>query len=118
MISTFKYDFTVKHVAGKKNLIADYLSRNPLWEDDEDAAIGPTVTNDFGQEVTIGQHVHMAGLHQYAERIYNDPLLEDLRDAGVLDTSYLAVIDALRKGMTKEAVLSTTENPCREYSNV
>merc|ERR1711905_38413 len=88
VISTFKYNFTLEHVAGKHNVIADYLSRHPLWEEKEDEAIGPTVTNEFGQEVTIGQHVHLAALHQQAERIYDDPLLQDLRDSEGLDTSY------------------------------
>ena len=60
----------------------------------------------------------MAGLHGYAQRIYDDPLLEDLRDAGVLDPSYSSVIHALRTGVTKEMVLKTTENPCREYAGV
>ena len=74
VISTYRYNFDVQYVPGKKNLIADYLSRNPLWEEDTDN-VGPTIINDFGHTVSIEAHVHSAGLHNYAERIYCDPML-------------------------------------------
>jgi len=114
VISTFQYDFDLEHIAGKRNVIADYLSRNPLWDEKENET-GPQVQDEFGKLVAIGQQVHVAGLHRSAQRIYDDPLLEDLRDAGCLDKSYSSVIHALRTGVTKEMVLKTTENPCRAY---
>ena len=42
VVSTYRYNFTVEYVAGKDNELADYLSRNPMW-DKESEKHGPWI---------------------------------------------------------------------------
>ena len=89
-------NFTVEYVSMKENIIVDFLSRHPLWE--EDTGHGPMIKDDFGRTIPIEAHVHAAQiLDRYADRIISDPMLEELRDAGSVDIVYTAVIKALRK---------------------
>ena len=82
VVSTYHYKFSVKYVAGKENELADYLSRNTLW-DKESERHGPWITDDFGKEVTIEAHVCAAqAIKRYHDRITNNPLLEVMRDCG------------------------------------
>ena len=108
-MATSKFHFTVEYVPGKTNVITDFLSRNPLW--DQDTGQGPMVEDDFGRTVPLQAHVHSAQLlHRYEEWILSDPMLEDMRDAGCLDESYTAVIKAIREGKTKSDVSDMPDN--------
>ena len=85
VVSTYRYNFDVQYVAGKDNELADYLSRNPVW-DEESEKHGPWITDDFGKEVTIEAHVCSAqAIKRFHDRIANDPLLEEMRDSGAVD---------------------------------
>ena len=67
----------------------------------------------------IEAHVNSAQvLQRYEERILSDPMLEEMRDAGSVDTTYTAVIKALRDNKSKTDILSTEDNPCRVFASV
>ena len=118
VVSSFKYNFEVEYIPAKNNLIADFLSRNPLWAEDEKT--GPTIKDDFGKTVPIDVHTNtVCTIQKHEDRIREDPLLEDVRDAGSLDETYTAVIKALREGKTKDDIgNSTDDDPCRDFHKV
>ena len=55
---------------------------------------------------------------KYEERLHSDPLLEHICDQGALDPQYTAVVQAIQQKQTKNWVLNTSDNPCREYASV
>ena len=118
VVSTYRYIFDVQYVAGKDNELADYLSRNPVWDEESDKH-GPWITDDFGKEVTIEAHVCAAqAIKRFHDRIASDPLLEEMRDSGAVDKQYTAVIKALREKLNKFWVRNSRDNPCRDYISV
>ena len=71
VVATNKFHFTVEYVPGKTNVIADFLSRNPLW--DQDTGQGPMVEDDFGRTIPLQAHVHSAQLlYRYAKNSTRD----------------------------------------------
>merc|ERR1712089_30118 len=41
-----------------------------------------------------------------------------MRDQGALDTQYTSVVQAIKEKQTREWVMATSDNPCREYASV
>ena len=118
VVSTYRYNFTVKYIPGKQNELADYLSQNPEW-DKETEKHGPFITDNFGKEITIEAHICSAQtINKFQSRIDSDPLLEQLRDTGAIDDQYSAVIKAIQENKSKTWVLNSSDNPCREYVSV
>merc|ERR1711867_862 len=118
VVSTYRYNFTVKYVSAKDNLLADFLSRNPIWTQEQEE-FGPWIVDNFGKKITVKAHISSAQIvDKYEERLRSDPLLEHIRDQGALDPQYTVVIQAIQEKRTKEWVLNTSENPCREYASV
>ena len=118
VVSTYRYNFDVQYVAGKDNELADYLSRNPVWDKESDKH-GPWITDDFGKEVTIEAHVCAAqAIKRYHDRIASDPLLEEMRHSGAVDKQYTAVIKAITENICKIWVQNSSNNPCRDYISV
>ena len=114
VVSTYRYNFSVKYIQGKHNELADYLSQNPEW-DEETEKHGPWITDDFGKEVTIEAHICSAQtISRFQSRIDNDPLLESLRDSGAIDDQHSVVIRAIQDKKNKAWVLNSSDNPCRE----
>ena len=64
-------------------------------------------------------HISSAqAVDRYEERLRSDPLLEHIRDQGALDHQYTAMVQAIQEKRTKDWVLNTSDNPCREYASV
>ena len=55
VVSTYRYNFTVKYVSSKDNLLADFLSRNPIWTQEQEQH-GPWIIDDFGKKITAEAH--------------------------------------------------------------
>merc|ERR1711867_220020 len=117
VVSTYRYNFTVKYVSAKDNLLADFLSRNPIWTQEQEEH-GPWIVDDFGKTITVEAHVSSVQVMNFEERLKSDPLLEHIRDQGALDPQYSAVIRAIQEKRTKDWVLNSSENPCREFVSV
>ena len=118
VVSTYRYNFNVKYIQGKNNELADYLSRNPVWNEETEKH-GPWITDNFGKEVTIEAHVCSAQtIRRFHDRIANNPLLEEMRDSGAIDEQYTSVIKAIRDKQNNTWVLNSSDNPCREYISV
>ena len=68
----------------------------------------------------IQAQVHAAQvIDKFEDRILSDPLLNDMRDAGSIDDSYVATISALREGKTKSDITALpTDNLVRQYLKV
>ena len=78
VVSTYRYNFTVKYVKGKDNELADHLSRYPLWCPDSKKH-GPWITDDFCKQITVEVHICAAQtVNKYEDIILEDPLLEDM----------------------------------------
>ena len=118
VVSTYRYNFSVKYIPGKQNELVDYLSRNPD-RDEETEKHGPFIIDDFGKEITIEAHICLAQtINRFQSRIDSDPLLESMRDSGAIDDQYSAVIKAVQENKSKTWVLNSSDNPCREYVSV
>ena len=68
----------------------------------------------------IQAQVHAAQvIDKFEDRILSDPLLNNMRDAGSIDDSYVAAISTLREGKTKNDITALpTDNLCRQYLKV
>ena len=96
VVSTYRYNFDVQYIQGKDNELADYLSRNPVLDEESDKH-RPWITDDFGKEVTIEAHVcSVQAIKRFHDRIANDPLLVEMRDSKAVDEKYTVVIKAIR----------------------
>ena len=56
VVSTYRYNFTVKYVKGKDNELADHLSRYPIWCPEREEH-GPWITDHFGKKITVEAHI-------------------------------------------------------------
>ena len=67
-MSTYRYNFSVKYISGKDNNLANFLSRNPIWcQEQEDH--GPWIIDDFGKKITVEAHISS---FQYVESTKRD----------------------------------------------
>ena len=97
VVSTYRYNFTVKYIPGKQNELVDYLSQNPEW-DEETEKHGPFIIDDFSKEITIKAHICSAQtINRFQSRIDSDLLLELVRDSGTINDQYSAVIKAIQE---------------------
>merc|ERR1712243_44329 len=98
--------------------LADFLSRNPIWTQEQEQH-GPWIIDDFRKKITVEANISsVQSVNKYKERLRSDPLLEHIQDQGALDPQYTAVIQAIQEKRTKDWVLNTSENPCREFASV
>lgn len=105
-------------MSAKDNLLADFLSRHPIWSQEQED-YGPWIVDNFGKKITVEAHINSAQvINRYEERLRSDPLLEHIRDQGALDPQYTAVVQTIQEKKTKDWVLNTSDNPCREYASV
>ena len=83
-------------MSAKDNLLADFLSRNPIWSQEQEDH-GPWIVDDFGKKITVEAHISSAqAVDKYKERLHSDPLIEHIRDQGALDHQYTAVVQAIQ----------------------
>ena len=46
VVSIYRYNFVIQYIAGKDNELDNYMSRNPMWDEESDKH-GPWITDDF-----------------------------------------------------------------------
>ena len=73
------YSFSVQWVEGKTHMVADFLSRNPVFHPHEEE-----------EEVESNGNL--------CQRVQEDPIFQSIFEAIEEDTAYQQIIDALRKG--------------------
>ena len=80
---------------GKDNGLADHLSRYLLWCPESEEH-GPWITDDSGKKITVEAHIcTVQTVNKYEDRIFEDPLLDEMRDQGTMDLQYTEVIQAI-----------------------
>jgi hypothetical protein len=84
------YSFTVKYLPGKKNAVADLLSREPIWSEE-----GAVLVNRCGQAVA---------LEDFSEMVRSDPRLGEIMQAAKEDACYKEAVKACLDGMAKDDV--------------
>ena len=87
------YNYTVKHVKGAKNHLADVLSRRPVWLN-PDHTLGP----DEGLDLDDGKAFAMRVMVSMPHLLRDNPLLRELEEVRQKDHNYSSIVHALRTG--------------------
>ena len=103
-----EYNFTLLFQTGLTNHVADYLSRNPMWDSNAD--------QDIFSEFTDSQPQIRLLENRTSNSCSPDPLIEDLRIAAKSDLAYQEVIEALVSG--KSPLQTNRENASRQFKEV
>ena len=74
------YNYTVKHIKGAKNHLADVLSRRPVWLN-TDHTLGP----DEGLDLEDGEAFAMRVMVSMPHLLRDNPLLRELEENGQKD---------------------------------
>ena len=94
------------------------MSRYPIWCQ-ESEKYGPWITGNFGKKITVESHIYLVQtVNRLEDRIYEDPLLDEMCGQGAMDTQNTQVIQAIKHNQPKSWVLATSDNPCRDYVSV
>ena len=84
------YNYTLKHIKGSKNHLADVLSRRPVWLN-TDHTIGP----DKGLDLEDGDAFAMKVMVSMPHLLRDNPCLRQLEEVA---QDYSAIIHAIRTG--------------------
>merc|ERR1712240_95024 len=85
------YNYTVKHIKGSKNHLAEVLSRHPVWLS-TDYTIGP----DEGLNLEDGDAFTMRVMVSMPHLLHDNPLLRQLEEVAQKDRAYSEIIHAIR----------------------
>ena len=85
------YNYTLKHIKGSKNHLADVLSRRPVWLN-TDHTIGP----DKGLDLEDGDAFAMKVMVSMPHLLRDNPRLRQLEEVAQKDKDYSAIIHAIR----------------------
>ena len=98
------YNYTLKHVKGAKNYLADVLSRRPVWLN-PDHTLGP----DEGLDLEDGEAFAMRVMVSKPHLLRDNPLLRELESVGHKDQEYSGIIHAIRTGQGNKSLPSGSE---------
>ena len=98
------YNYRVLHIKGKKNHIADELSRRLVWMN-LDSTTGP----DEGIELKEDEDFAMRVMVSKPHLLRDNPLLKDLEDTNKKDPEYFNIIHALRTGSSNKSIPPASE---------
>ena len=93
------YNYTIKHIKGEKNHLADVLSRRPVWLN-TDHTLGP----DEGLDLEDGEAFAMRVMVSMPHLLRDNPILRDLEEIGHKDHDYSSIIQALRTGQNNKSL--------------
>ena len=90
------YNFTIEYIKGKTNLVADLLSRQPLWKGEQ----GPEVVDICNRVIAEEDY----------SRIREDPRIAEILKAAAQSPSYKQAVKAKLDGLNQEEVKKLPEN--------
>ena len=98
------YNYTIKHIKGSKNHLADVLSRRPVWLN-TDHTIGPDEGLDLEDEDAFAMRVAVSMPHL----LRDNPRLRQLEEIARKDKEYSAIIHAIRTGQSNKSLPAGSE---------
>ena len=111
--ATVKYNFKVRYILGKCNIVVDYLSHHPHWSSTQ-----PIVKDIWGKDILVEAIVRLATLTRYWRKL-EDPFLTTIKDVVTEDSDYMTVLDHLKnKTPTKILRKEPIGSPVHSYLNI
>ena len=98
------YNYRVSHIRGKKNHLADVLSRRLVWLS-HDPTSGPDEGIDLGDDDDFAMRIMVSKPHL----LRDNPLLKELEDIGSKGPEYHNIIDVLMTGSSNKSLSSDSE---------
>ena len=98
------YNYTIKHIKGSKNHLADVLSCRPVWLN-TDHTIGPDEGLDLEDEDAFAMRVAVSMPHL----LRDNPRLRQLEEIARKDKEYSAIIHAIRTGQSNKSLPAGSE---------
>merc|ERR1712240_300379 len=93
------YNYTIKHIKGSKNHLADVLSRRPVWLNTYHT-IGPYEGLDLEDKDAFAMRVAVSMPHL----LRDNPRLRQLEEIARKDKEYSAIIHAIRTGQSNKSL--------------
>ena len=98
------YNYTVNHVKGIKNHLADVLSRRPVWLN-PDHTLGP----DEGLDLDDGDDFAMRIMDSKPHLLRDNPFIKEVESIGSKDPEYYVITHALRRGSSNKSLSVESE---------
>ena len=107
------YRFTVVYLPRKKNVIADFLSRNPIKWSDKGVCPGSIIEDESGKLIPVENIVRQT-FNACTRRREEDSSLMMLKEATMGEKEYSAMLEARVQNLSKSEIKELPqENPCR-----
>lgn len=111
--ATMKYNFKVRYILGKSNILADFLSHHPRWSPTQ-----PIVKYMWGKDTPMEAIVWLAKLTRFQRKL-EDPFLTTIKDVETEDSDNMTVLqDMKNKKPTKTLRKELIGSPVHSYLSV
>ena len=106
------YNYQIKHVAGKRNSIADSLSRVPEWFKNSKPTddLNFVIEEGILRVLVTGQDTqYINKINTYKALLLNNPNMDLLEEIGRKDDDYTYLVGAIRTSLAHKSLSASSE---------